>query len=112
MYDESWELHLNCAMARTQLRITFTPKFTNLQRIVLVVSCAPSLDHCYVFEIATQHLLRDFGKFDPDGPEASRRWWKLSWGGTTNGVVAQIADKLAETVRGQLDGAEKRLSKG
>ncbi len=112
MYEENWELHLNCTMARTQLRIMFTPKFINLQRSILVVSCAPSLDQCYVFEITTQHLLRDFGKFDADGPEASRRWWKLSWAETTDGVVTQISDKLAKIVRGQLESAEKRLSKG
>jgi hypothetical protein len=109
--EETWNLHLNCTMARTQLKIAFTPRFTNLQRIVLVVTCAPSLDHCYIFEIATQHLLRDFDKFDSHGPEASRRWWKLGWRQTTNGVVAQISDKFAETVRAQLENAEKRLSK-
>jgi hypothetical protein len=110
-FEENWELSLNCLMTRTQLRITFIPKFTNLQRIVLVVSCAPSLDHCYIFEIATQHMLRDFGRFDTEGPEASRRWWKLNWEASTNGIVDQISNKLIETVRGQLESAENRLSK-
>jgi hypothetical protein len=109
-YDETWDLDLNCAMARAQLTITLTPKFTNLQRAVLVVSCAPSLDCCYIFEISTQHMLRDFGKYDSDGPETSRRWWKRNWDTSTDGIVAQIADKLAETVRSQLESAEKRLS--
>jgi caspase domain-containing protein len=112
MYKETWDLSLNCTMARTQLRITLTPKFTNLQRIVLVVTCAPSLDHCYIFEVATEHLLRDFGKYDADGPEASRRWWKVGWSETTDGIVAKIFSKFAETVRGQLESAEKRLSQG
>src|SRR5258708_34559892 len=99
-------------MARTQLRITLTPKFTNLQRIVLVVTCAPSLDHCYIFEVATEHLLRDFGKYDADGPEASRRWRKVSWSETTDGIVAKISSKFTDTGRGQLESAEKRLSQG
>lgn len=110
LYDETWDLQLNCGMARTQVRITLTPKFTNLQRVVLVVTCAPSLDHCYIFEIATQHLLRDFGKFDSDGSEASRRWWKVSWSASTNNIVGQIASKFTETVRAQLESAESRLS--
>lgn len=110
-FNEEWDLFLNCKMPRAQLRITFTPKFTTLQRIVLVVSCAPSLDHCYLFEIATEHLLRDFGSFDSVGSEASRRWWKMSWRGSTKGVVSQISEKIAETLRGQLDSAEKRISK-
>lgn len=110
LYDDTWDLHLNCAMARAQVRITLTPKFMNLQRVVLVVTCAPSLDYCYIFEIATQHLLRDFGRFEAYGPEASRRWWKVSWNGSTDNIAGQIASKFTETARGQLESAEKRLS--
>jgi hypothetical protein len=111
MFDERWELNLNCALSRAQLRVTFTPKFMNLKQIVLVVSCAPSLDLCYLFEITTQHMLRDFGKFDAGGQEISRRWWKVAWSKTPEGVVSQIAAKLAEAVRTQLEEAEKRLAK-
>jgi hypothetical protein len=109
-FVETWDLDLNCTMARTQLRISFTPKFVNLQQIILVVSCAPSLDHCYIFEIATQHMLEDFSRYSITGPEASRRWWKLSWTKNPDGVAKQISDKLAETVQQQLESAEKRLS--
>ena len=111
MYDERWELNLNCTMARAQLCVTLTPKFVNLKQIILVVSCAPSLDFCYLFEIATQHMLCDFGKFDVNGQEISRRWWKMAWSATTKNVVRQIATKLAEVVRTQLEEAEKRLAK-
>jgi hypothetical protein len=110
MFDERWELRLNCAMSRAQLRVALTPKFMNLKQIILVVSCAPSLDFCYLFEITTQHMLHDFHKFDADGQEMSRRWWKVAWSETTEGVVRQIAAKLAETVRMQLEAAEKRLA--
>jgi hypothetical protein len=100
------ELHYGPYSAENWL----TPKFTNLQRIVLVVTCAPSLDNCYVFEIATQHLLKDFGKYDSDGAEVSRRWWKSKWDATTDGIVQQIATKFTDTVRAHLENAEKRLS--
>ena len=109
-FEETWHLRLNCTMVRTQLRITLTPKFTNLQRIVLVVTCAPSLDNCYVFEIATQHLLKDFGKYNSSGTEVSRRWWKSKWDATTDGILQQIATKFTDTVRAHLENAEKRLS--
>ena len=108
-YDEEWHLRLNVTMDRAQLKLTFTPKFANLQQIKLVVSCAPSLDHCYVFEIATQHMLRDFNKYDSDGPEVSRRWWKRIWAEGTGDVAGQISTKIAEIVRQQLENAEKRL---
>jgi hypothetical protein len=111
MYDERWELSLNCAMSRAQLRVTFTPKFRNLKQIVLVVSCAPSLDLCYIFENTTEHMLRDFGKYDANGEEISRRWWKVAWAETTEGIVRQIAAKLTEAVQTQLENAEKRLAK-
>ncbi len=109
-YDEVWILHMNCAMERTQLKITFTPKFTNLQRITLVVTCAPSLDHCYIFEVATQLMLRDFGKYDSDGPEISRRWWKRKWREGSGTIARQISKKFAEAVQNQLESAEKRLA--
>lgn len=111
-YAETWNLRLNCTMERAQLKITLTPKFNNLQRIVLVVTCAPSLDYCYIFEITTQHMLQDFGKFDADGGELSRRWWKLAWTASAEGVVQQIAAKFGEAMRKQLEDAETRLSKG
>lgn len=110
-YVETWTLRLNCTMERAQLKITLTPKFNNLQRIVLVVTCAPSLDYCYIFEITTQHRLQDFGKFDTGGRELSRRWWKLAWTASTEGIVQQIAAKFDEAMRKQLEDAETRLSK-
>jgi len=109
-YEETWHLRLNCKMERAQLKITLTPKFVNLQRVVLVVSCAPSLDHCYVFEMVTAHLLQDFGEYDADGTEVSRRWWKQEWRKSYEGIATQIAAKLSEAVRSQLESAEKRLS--
>ncbi len=110
LYDESWDLYLNISMARAQLRIALTPKYKNLKKIILVISCAPSLDNCYIFEIATEHALQDFGKFDSGGPEVSRRWWKLTWRDKTDGIVKQVATKLTEVVRAQLESAEKRIS--
>jgi hypothetical protein len=97
-------------MERAQLKMTFTPKFANLQQIKLVVTCAPSLDTCYIFEVATQHMVRDFGRYDPDGPEFSRTWWKCVWAEGTGGIVNQISAKIEKIVRQLLESAEKRLS--
>ena len=109
-FEETWRLELNCTMERAQLRITFTPKFINLKQIMLVVSCAPSLDVCYIFEISNEHVLTDFGKFESGGQEISRRWWKLAWTGSSSGVIKQISEKLASAARVQLEAAEKRLA--
>ena len=78
-YRETYDLLLNCHMKRAQLTFTLTPKYRSLQMFTLVVTCAPSLEHCYVFEVIAQHSLEDFGRYDEEGEEAARRWYKFSW---------------------------------
>jgi hypothetical protein len=106
MYD----LELNCTMPRAQLRVTLTPKFSTLQRIVLIITCAPSLERCYVFEVATQHLLHDFGKYNIDGTKAVQRWYKFDWKENTDGVIRKISDSLTTIVRTHIENTAKRLS--
>jgi hypothetical protein len=47
-------LQLNCTLDKVQLKITFSPKFVTLKQFVLVVTCAPSLEHCYVMEMLSK----------------------------------------------------------
>lgn len=65
-YLENFDLELNCSLERAQIKITLTPKFRTLQRLTLVVSCAPSLECCYVFELVTQHLRTDWDAYSPE----------------------------------------------
>ena len=109
-YREVYDLYLNCKMSRAQIRFTFTPKYSSLKKLVLVVSCAPSLRHCYVFEVCTQHKLADFGKFSIEGDEAVRRWYKLEWSNGSASVVKKITSRLHEVVRTQLLQAQQRLT--
>ena len=109
-FVKMYDLELNCQMARAQLRITLTPKFSTLQRIVLVVTCAPSLENCYVFEIATFHMLHDFGKYDSDGNNAVKRWYKLAWDESTEIVVQKITNTLFERVTNHIENVAKRLT--
>lgn len=107
---ETHDLSLNCSMPRAQLRVMLTPKFSALQRIMLVVTCAPSLEVCYVFEMATQHMMRDFGKFDKEGHEVARRWYKFKWTDDADFVVTKISSKLAEIVSTHVENTIKRLA--
>lgn len=100
-------LQLNCTLDKVQLKITFSPRFATLKQFVLVVSCAPSLDHCYVMEVLTQHALRDWGIFDPDGMEVVRRWYKMSWTDSCDGLVNKISGKLKEIVDESITGVLK-----
>lgn len=102
-YIETHDLELNCTLNKAQLRISLTPKFKVLKRLVLVVTCAPSLESCYVFELTTQHVLKDFDEFSAEGEEIVRRWYKLGWEDDSSGVISKIQTKLSEIVQQQLE---------
>lgn len=106
----AYELRLNCHIDKVQLKITYTPKFVSLKRFVLVVTCAPSLERCYVMELLTQHSLTDWGVFDSEGTEVIRRWYRMSWTDTCEGLVAKICGKLKEIVKERIDATVKALA--
>lgn len=109
-YREVYDLRLNCKMNRAQIRIKMTPKYHSLKQIVLVVTCAPSLEYCYIFEIGSQHGLKDFGEFEVTGTEIVRRWYRLRWTESAGGIVEGIASKLHEVIREHLESTQERLS--
>jgi|HubBroStandDraft_4_1064222.scaffolds.fasta_scaffold635254_1 hypothetical protein len=80
-----------------------------LRRFVLVVSCAPSLEFCYVMEMLTQHSLRDWGQFDTNGTEVVRRWYKMHWTDNCDGLIGKIFDKLRSVVQESVDAAAQAL---
>jgi hypothetical protein len=104
-----YELRLNCTLDKIQLKITLTPKFVTLKRIVLVVTCAPSLQVCYIFEMLTQHSLRDWGIYDFDGEEIVRRWYKLNWTDDCDSIADGILEKICTAVQTSIDAALQAL---
>ena len=111
-YRETYDLRLNCHMKRAQLKFTLTPKYRSLKMFTLVVTCAPSLDLCYVFEVIAQHSLEDFGRYDEEGEEVARRWYKFRWDENADDVVRKAVTKLKEVVRGYLERTQHRLIDG
>ena len=109
-YRETYNLQLNCDMKRVQIKMMLTPKYRSLSQLVLVVTCAPSFENCYVFEIVSQHKLKDFGKFQTKGKEVIRRWYKFKWTEDSDGVVAKIKSKIDEIVCEHLEQTERRLN--
>ena len=109
-YRESFNLRLNCHMKRAQLKLTMTPKFHSLKQLTLVVTCAPSLEHCYVFVVVCQHSLEDFGRYDSKGKEIVRRWHKFNWDESTDHLVGYSISKLEEAVRNHLERTQQRLT--
>lgn len=86
------------------------PRFHSLKRMTLVVTCAPSLKHCYVFEISTLHKMVDFEKFETDGQEAIRRWYKFNWEEASLSVSKKIIASLEDIVSTHLESVRKQLS--
>lgn len=111
-YREVYDLRLNCEMKTAQVRFAMTPKFNSLRKVMLVVTCAPSLHRCYIFELGTQQKLSDFQKYESEGDEVIRRWYKLEWTDDTAGVANKISSRLHEIVRQQLEAIQKRLLEG
>ena len=104
------ELRLNCQLDKVQMKIVFSPKFVCLKRFVLVVTCAPSLERCYVMEILTEHSLIDWGVFDSEGEQVVRRWYKMSWTDTCGALVTKISQALKDAVNQRIDATLKALS--
>ena len=109
-HRESFNLRLNCDMKRAQLKFTMTPKFHSLKQLTLVVTCAPSLEQCYVFVIVCEHSLEDFGRYDPKGREIVRRWHKFNWDECTDRIVGDSISMLEESVRNHLERTQQRLT--
>lgn len=100
-YDdiEHWDLELNMSLERAQLRITLTPRFASLKRIIQVVTCAPSLEHCYVFELSHAQRRTDWNSFSSEGAELTRRWYKLCWNEDPANLIGKIASELVVDAR-------------
>lgn len=107
---ETYDLSLNCQMSRAQLCVTLTPKYGALQRVKLVITCAPSLEACYVFEVATRHKKTDFDAFDRAGQELVQRWYKFKWTDDPGFASTKISCGIAEIVNTQVENAIKRIS--
>lgn len=109
-WTELFTLELNCRLERAQFKITLTPKYRTLQQLRLVISCAPSLERCYIFELITQHPRTDWNAFDDEGRELNRRWYKLDWNGSVDGIIKNAREALEKAVRDHIEAAVKRLA--
>ena len=108
-YRDTYDLRLNCRMKRAQLKLMMTPKYHSLKMLTLVVTCAPSLEHCYIFEMVSEHSLKDFGEYDAEGEGIVRRWYKYDWDNTPDDVAIGMVTKLKEAVRSHLERTQQRL---
>ena len=100
-----YDLRLNISIDEAQIVLTLTPKYAILQQLVLVISCAPSLTLCYVFEVLTQHARTDWTSFDVEGTELVRRWYKQSWTSDNKSLITKIVAELRARVEAHIEAA-------
>jgi len=108
-WTEFYKLDLNCELEKAQFRITMKPNVRSLQQLVLVLSIAPSLSHCYLFEMVTQHLRLNWDTFDTDGQAIVRRWYELDWHQRLDSLIEKISVALENVVRKHIDEATNKL---
>jgi hypothetical protein len=106
-WEEYYELNLNCTLARAQMILELTPKFRALQHHKLALSFAPSLQHCYVFEVLTAHPRSDWDEFAVEGVERIRRWYKLDWDADPQFLVEKVCDGLDSTLENHIKNRTK-----
>lgn len=104
------DLELNCKMERAQIEVVLTPRHRMLQRLVLVLTCAPSLERCFVFERLTRHQRSDWEDFESSGREITKRWYEMAWDDELSHLVEKVASNVEEQARAHVEAVAKRLS--
>jgi Caspase domain len=107
---EKLHLRLNCSINRAQIKITLNPRFRSLNQIRLVVSCAPSLNQCYIFEISTRHVRSDWETFDESGSEIAKNWYGRAWNEDNDWLIDEICDRVHTAIRKHVEATAQRLA--
>ncbi|MBB3996089.1 hypothetical protein GGR95_003757 [Sulfitobacter undariae] len=108
-WEEHYDLRLNCTLSRAQIKLKLTPKYRALKQLQLELSCAPSLEHCYVFEVLTQHSRMDWDAFATNGSEVIRRWYKLEWDADPEFLIEKVCKKLTAAITEHIESTTKRI---
>jgi hypothetical protein len=108
VYD-GWRLELNCNVHRIQLKVSLVPLYKSLKKIVLVVTCAPSLEDCYIFEFATQHALVDFDRYHHEGDILVRKWYMKRWSEEPTQLADHIARRLYDVAEEVIEKSAARF---
>lgn len=96
---EKFDLSLNMRLSRAQVLITLLPRFTAMQKFTLVLTCAPSLERCYVFVSCTRLARTDWDRFAYEGPEEIRRWFRAEWTKSGAWIVDDVVERLQAVVQ-------------
>ena len=106
---ENFDLSLNMRLSRAQILITFVPRFTAMQKFTLVLTCAPSLERCYVFASCTRLARMDWDRFADEGLKVFRRWFRAEWNNSVAWIVDDVVGHLQTAVETYLASLTAKL---
>ena len=109
---ENFDLSLNMRLSRAQVLITLVPRFTAMQKFTLVLTCAPSLERCYVFASCTRLARTDWDRFAYEGPEVIRRWFRAEWTKSGAWIVDDVVERLQAAVQTYVASLTAKLQDG
>lgn len=104
------DLELNCRMERAQMQLILTPRYRMLQQLVLTLTCAPSLDRCFVFERLTRHNRSDWEAFESCGRELTKCWYRTAWDADPSSLVEKIASNVEQQAQQHVEAVARSLS--
>lgn len=92
--EEIWSIWINCDLPKIQMSIKMKPKFKSLKQIQSLITCAPSLNQCFVFENYYIQELKDFDKYYIPGKNVKNKWHKMKWNDQTNHIARGISKEI------------------
>lgn len=109
-FAEFTTLELNCSLPRVQMKVLFRPKYKSLDQFSLIVTCAPSLNSCYIFERIAKHLRSDWSSFSEDGGKIVEQWYDRAWSEDISWLAEAACDRLLDAVDKHVELTTKRIA--
>ncbi|MDX2277620.1 MAG: caspase family protein [Hyphomonadaceae bacterium] len=106
---EELDVWLNITMERAQIKATLKPKWSSLKQISLIITCAPSLEHVYVFEFAAIQALTGFNAYEAVGPSLYSHWYERDWEASGAEIADKMVENLLQAARSHIEATVKRL---
>lgn len=91
-----YHVNLNCSIKEVQFQVIMLPKFRCVKKYSIVLSCIPSLEKLYIFEIVCSHKLTDWDNHGA-GSVINERWYRLDWSDDRSGIVKNLRDYIEES---------------
>ena len=102
-------LKLNLPLKKCQINLSLIPKFMSLQKMSLILSCAPSLDFLYLFEVSKSYPRVNWTNFSENGTVLSRKWYRIKWEYPVSESVSSIPGRFIAAAQDHAKSTAERI---